>query len=154
MHDAHTQLIARFYAAFAQRDASGMAACCHADIHFTDATFDLRGPKVRLLWQMLCAAERDLRIDVRDLCANESWGSAQCEAHYTFPDTGRMVRNRIDAEFAFRDGLIVRHIDSFDFWAWSRQALGTPGWLLGWSEALRSKVRVRAGERLNAFAQA
>jgi ketosteroid isomerase-like protein len=152
MHDAHTQLIERFYAAFAARDADAMAACCHTDIHFTDATFDLRGHKVRLMRKMLCAAQRDLRIEVRDLYANESWGSAQCDARYTFPDTGRTVRTRVDAEFAFRDGLIARHIDSVDFWAWSRQALGAPGWLLGWSDTLRTKVRVQASQRLATFA--
>ena len=40
----------------------------------------------------------------------------------------RLVLNRIDGAFTFNPrGLIVTHRDRFDFWAWSRQALGTPG---------------------------
>ena len=61
--------------------------------------------------------------------------------------------NRIDARFEFRDGLIVRHVDRFDFWRWARQALGAPGWALGWSGWLRAKVRRRAAAGLAAFAR-
>ena len=41
--------------------------------------------------------------------------------------------------------------DRFDFWKWSRQALGLPGWLLGWSSALRAKVQARAAGNLARF---
>jgi hypothetical protein len=62
------------------------------------------------------------------------------------------VDNSIDAQFEFGpDGRIVRHRDRFDFWRWSRQALGTPGLLLGWSPMLRSKIRERAGGNLRRF---
>ena len=76
---------------------------------------------------------------------------ASRSARYTFSATGRKVLNRIDASFEFRDGLIVRHIDRFDFWRWSRQALGTPGLLLGWTGFLRGKVRAKAAASLAAF---
>ena len=60
--------------------------------------------------------------------------------------------NRIDAEFEFDSaGLIKRHRDRFDFWAWSRQALGLPGWLLGWTPWLRNKVRATAARNLAKF---
>ena len=49
------------------------------------------------------------------------------------------------------DGLILTHRDRFDFWAWSRQALGTPGLLLGWSGFLRDKVRAQAAKNLAAY---
>ena len=39
-------------------------------------------------------------------------------ATYTFSATGRTVVNRIRARFDFRDGKIVRHVDSFDLWRW------------------------------------
>jgi hypothetical protein len=62
------------------------------------------------------------------------------------------VNNSIDAQFEFgSDGRIVRHRDRFDFWRWSRQALGTPGLLLGWSPMLRNQVRERAGGNLRRF---
>ena len=75
--------------------------------------------------------------------------SAHWDAHYRFSATGRMVLNRIDAVFTFNpQGLIVTHRDRFDFWAWSRQALGVPGLLLGWTPFLRNKVKQQAGNNL------
>lgn len=40
------------------------------------------------------------------------------------------------------------HYDHLDFWRWSRQALGTPGLLLGWTPFLKAKVRTQAGANL------
>ncbi len=57
----------------------------------------------------------------------------------------------IHAEFRFRDGRILAHVDDFDLWRWSRQALGLPGVLLGWSPLLRSKVRSQAAAQLARF---
>ena len=67
-------------------------------------------------------------------------------------EANRLVLNRIDARFVFdHKGLIVRHRDVFDFWAWSRQALGTPGTLLGWTPFLRAKVRTQANANLQKY---
>ncbi|HND34234.1 MAG TPA: nuclear transport factor 2 family protein, partial [Myxococcota bacterium] len=63
--------------------------------------------------------------------------------------TGRKVHNIIDAEFEFKDGKILRHRDTFDFWAWSRQALGPAGWVAGWSSVLQNKVRAQAAKGLS-----
>lgn len=148
----HAQLIERFYAAFARRDWAGMAACYHPQVHFSDEAFDLHGADAGMMWRMLCTNGRDLQLEVSGIVADEREGRAHWDARYTFSATGRKVLNRIDARFVFRDGLIVRHIDRFDFWAWSRQALGLPGWLLGWTPLLRTKVRERAAKSLAAFA--
>ena len=76
-------------------------------------------------------------------------GKAHWDATYRFSATGRMVLNRIDGEFTFNpQGLITQHRDSFDFWTWSRQALGAPGLLLGWTPMLRKKVRTTAASNL------
>lgn len=147
----HAQLIERFYAAFARRDWAGMAACYHPEVHFSDEVFDLRGADAGLMWRMLVTSGRDLTLEYREISADERSGRARWDARYTFSATGRKVLNRIDASFEFRDGLIVRHVDRFDFWTWSRQALGLPGLLLGWSSLLRSKVRARAEKNLAAF---
>ncbi len=61
------------------------------------------------------------------------------------------MHNIIDAEFEFRDGLILRHIDRFDFYRWSRQALGLPGLLFGWTDKLRAKVKGTAASGLQEF---
>ena len=58
------------------------------------------------------------------------------------------MRNDVRAAFRFRDGLIAEHDDRFSFWAWSRQALGPPGLLLGWTPLLRSKVGAQARKGL------
>lgn len=147
----HAELIERFYAAFARRDWAGMAACYHPEVHFSDEVFDLRGGDAGMMWRMLCTTGRDLQIETSGIAADDAGGRAHWDARYTFSATGRPVLNRVDAEFGFRDGLIVRHVDRFDFWRWSRQALGLPGLLLGWSGALRDKVRARAAKSLAAF---
>lgn len=146
-------LIERFYAAFARCDWAAMAACYHPQVHFSDEVFDLHGADAGLMWRMLCTNARDLRIDASAIAADEARGRAHWDARYTFGATGRKVINRIDARFEFRDGLIVRHVDHFDFWRWSRQALGAPGWALGWSSLLRDQVRRRAAAGLAAFAR-
>lgn len=146
---AHAALIRRFYEAFQHRDAAGMGACYHADVHFSDAVFrDLHGDAARAMWAMLCARGTDLRIDCSGVAADESTGRARWEAWYTFSASGRPVHNRIAASFAFRDGLIVRHVDTFGFWRWARQAIGPAGLVLGWTPWLRAKVRAQAARSL------
>jgi hypothetical protein len=54
------------------------------------------------------------------------------------------VINRIRAEFFFKDGLIIRHTDDFDIWKWSKQALGIPGHLLGWTGYMQKKINENA----------
>ena len=153
MHE-HEELIRRFYTSFQKRDAAGMAACYHQDVEFSDGAFpDLKGERARAMWAMLCESAQDLRIEFRDVRADERAGSAHWEAWYTFGATGRKVHNVIEARFEFRDGLICRHSDTFDFHRWAGQALGIPGKLLGGTGFLRNKVRAMAAKRLDRFLQ-
>lgn len=146
--------IETFYAAFARLDGAAMAACYAEEARFDDEAFSLAGRReIGGMWSMLCEAVkakgRDVwKLDVSAITDN----SAHWEAHYRFSATGRMVHNIIEAKFEFNQaGLITRHRDSFDFWRWSRQALGAPGTLLGWSPFLRGKVRAQAAANLKAF---
>jgi hypothetical protein len=146
--------IARFYAAFARLDGAAMQACYAPDATFDDEAFSLRGrDQVGGMWRMLCDATKAKGADVWRLEVSDiTDASAHWEAHYRFSATGRMVHNCIDATFEFGpDGLIRSHRDRFDFWAWSRQALGTPGLLLGWTPFLRAKVRATAAGNLQKF---
>jgi len=148
----HAALIERFYAAFARRDAEGMAACYHPAVTFSDPVFPaLAGTRAADMWRMLVERGTDLRVSAGDIAADEREGRARWEAWYTFSATGRPVHNRIAARFAFRDGLIVRHEDTFDFHAWAAQALGPVGRLLGWTPLLRGRVRARAARSLDAW---
>lgn len=153
MSDVHAnaRLIADFYAAFARRDGGAMAACYAPDAHFVDPVFDLHGAEVGAMWQMLCERGTDLRVEARDIVADKETGQAHWEAWYTFSTTGRPVHNVIDATFAFKDGRIVRHQDSFDLWRWSRMALGAKGAALGWTRAVKKAIRAQARKGLDAW---
>lgn len=143
----HRALIERFYTGFAARDTDAMASCYHPAAHFSDPVFpDLRGPQVMRMWRALTSRSKDIAITFRDVRADGETGSAHWTAAYTFTATGRRVVNEIDASFRFQDELIARHVDSFDFWRWSRMALGTPGLLLGWTPLLRNKVRQQSAK--------
>jgi ketosteroid isomerase-like protein len=153
--EAQRQTIERLYQAFARLDADSMAQCYAPDATFDDEVFSLKGrPEVMGMWTMLCDAVRakgqdDWRLVWSGVQAEGSGGRAHWEAWYRFSATGRLVHNRIDATFRFApDGRIAIHRDRFDFWRWSRQALGAPGLLLGWTPLLRGKVRAQAAANL------
>ena len=145
-------LIERFYTAFQARDAEAMRSVYAHDVVFSDPVFgELHGPQVGAMWAMLCGRSKDLSLNFTGVEADDERGRARWDARYTFTQTGRKVHNVIDAEFEFRDGLIVRHIDRFPFWRWSRQALGAPGWLLGWTPILRKKVQATVRKALDSY---
>lgn len=148
----HAEVIARFYGAFQQRDAAGMNACYHRDVHFSDPVFpDLRGDRARAMWEMLCARAKELKVEYRDVTADSQRGSAHWEAWYPFSGSGRRVHNVIDASFEFRDGLIVRHVDRFDLHRWAAQAMGLPGKLLGGTGFMQDAIRKRAARSLKQY---
>mgnify|MGYP000355230147 CR=1 FL=1 len=152
MAHEHEALLTKFYAAFSRRDGESMGACYAGDASFSDPVFvSLDAKEVRGMWRMLCEQGKDLKVEASNMTADAIAGSAHWEAYYTFSATGKSVHNIIDAKFKFRDGLIVEHIDSFDFWRWSRMALGVPGVLLGWTPLIRNKVRSTARGRLEAY---
>jgi ketosteroid isomerase-like protein len=145
------ELIERFYSAFNAHDGDAMAACYAPDAHFSDPVFtDLRGAEPGAMWKMLTARATDLTVQLAEHEASGDNGTAHWIAHYTFR-TGRKVVNDIHAHFLFRDGLIAEHKDDFSFYAWSRQALGPPGLLLGWTPVLKGKVRKEARAGLDEF---
>jgi ketosteroid isomerase-like protein len=134
-------LIERFYQAFARRDAEEMASLYTDDVRFSDPAFGiLNGEHARNMWRMLAGRAKDLELTFSVLSDDR----AHWEARYTFSQTGRKVHNVIDATFEFRDGKIARHDDVFDFWRWSRQALGPVGLVLGWTPLLQNAVRKKA----------
>jgi ketosteroid isomerase-like protein len=145
----NAELIRDFYTCLANRDARGMASCYHPSVKFSDEVFvELEGAKANAMWRMLCERGKDLKIEFRDIKADDSKGSAHWEAWYTFSPTGRHVHNKIDARFEFRGGKIFRHRDTFDFQDWAAQALGPKGRLLGWSGFLKKRVRAQAAKSL------
>jgi hypothetical protein len=143
--------VERLYRAFQQRDGAAMAACYHPSATFRDPVFELAGERIGAMWKMLTSRSTDLRVEFSNVRADASDGSADWQAWYTFTSSGRPVHNIIHADFRLADGLITRHVDSFDFWRWSRQALGPAGLLLGWSPIVRRKVQAQAVQALDRF---
>jgi hypothetical protein len=100
---------------------------------------------------MLTSRSTDLAVELAEHDADSESGTARWIARYTFTATGRPVVNDVRARFRFADGLIAEHDDRFSFFRWSRQALGAPGLLLGWTPLLPALVRRRAGRELARF---
>lgn len=145
-------LIEGFYAAFQAGDHATMAAAYSDDATFSDPVFPrLDAKQARAMWRMFCTGGNEIEVTFSDVDAGEQHGSAHWEAVYPFPKTGRRVHNKIDANFRFKDGLIVSHKDEFNFYAWTRQALGTPGTLLGWTPIVQGQVRKQAASQLRRF---
>ena len=127
-------------------------ACYTPDVTFSDPVFPaLKGDAARGMWRMLCARGKDLRIEFSAVQADERSGSAHWEAWYTFTSTAKPVHNVIDATFTFSSGLITSHVDRFDLYRWSRQALGVKGVLLGWTPLVQNAIRRTAARSLDAF---
>ena len=102
---AYTDLIHRFYGAFARRDAVTMAACYAPAARFSDPVFqDLRGDEVPAMWRMLCERGTDLELSHLAVSAECHRGAAHREADYTCSGTGRRVHNEIDASSASKAG--------------------------------------------------
>jgi ketosteroid isomerase-like protein len=149
---SNLSLIDEFYAAFARRDGVAMAQCYAPDATFSDPVFvGLRGEQPGGMWRMLTSRAKDLTVDLVSRDAQEDAGTAHWIAHYQFAQTGRAVVNDVHSRFRFVDGLIAEQVDDFDFHRWSRQALGLPGLLLGWTPMLRSSVQSKARAGLDKY---
>lgn len=152
----NTQTIEAFYTCFQNLDSDGMKKCYHTDVQFSDPAFpSLQGKEVGGMWAMLMEnlkkSKGGWRCEVNNISASETEGSCRWEAHYTFSASGRKVHNIIEARFQFRDGLIVRHTDAFDFYRWARMAFGLKGILLGWAPFFKTKVQSTVKGRLTKF---
>ncbi|MBX2955001.1 MAG: nuclear transport factor 2 family protein [Cyclobacteriaceae bacterium] len=150
------ELIRKFYTSFQQLDVEGMKASYHPEVKFSDPAFpDLKGKEVGAMWTMLIDTLKknpgDWKLEFSNIQADEKAGSGRWEAHYTFSLTGRKVHNVIDAKFDFKDGKIISHKDSFDFYRWARMAFGLTGVFLGWTPFFRKKVQATTKKRLDGF---
>lgn len=148
------ELINNFYKAFQNKDYRTMQNCYADNAVFSDNVFkNLNGKEVKAMWEMLIQRGKDLHVEFKNVKADDSTGSAEWIATYTFSKTKRKVVNSIKADFIFKNGKIVKHTDHFNFYAWSKQALGLTGWVLGWTKFLNAKVSKTAMQGLHKFMQ-
>ncbi len=149
-------LIQAFYTAFAAGNAEAMVACYHPDIVFSDPAFgELKGKDACNMWRMLISRSKgNIKISFSDVQATATTGSAKWVAEYNFGQTGRKVINRINADFVFSEGRIIRHNDNFNLHQWAGQALGWKGKLLGGTSFMQKKIRANCRSLLQKFAEA
>lgn len=148
------RVINDFYSAFQKRDAEGMIVHYHPEVLFEDPAFGLlKGDEARGMWKMLCASASDLKIDFKIIKAEKDHVDASWEALYTFSASGRKVHNKIRAHFEFKDGLILKHTDSFNLHRWASQALGWKGFLLGATSFFKKKLNKQTRRLLVKFLQ-
>lgn len=143
-------LINSFYDAFQNLDGKKMVSFYHKDIIFEDPAFGiLEGNRAKAMWQMLCESQKgkNFRVEVSDITEN----TAHWEAFYNFSKTGRKVHNKIDAQFEFKDGLIIKHIDTFNLHNWAKQAMGFKGWLLGNTSFFKRKLQSQTNYLLDSY---
>jgi ketosteroid isomerase-like protein len=141
----------RFFDAFMLGDHHTMGQLYAPDATFSDPIFPLlSADETRLMWRMLLTRARDFSVSA-NVDEGPDGARAVWVARYTYGT--RPVRNRVYTEMVIAAGKIVRQVDRFSFWRWSRQALGWKGWLLGWTPWLRNRVRAQAAEALRRFAQ-
>lgn len=146
------ELIKTFYKAFQNKDYRAMQDCYADNAVFNDAIFkDLDSKQVKAMWEMLIKRGKDMSLTFKNIEANGNTASAEWVASYTFSSTNRKVINHVKANFIFGNNKILKHTDDFNFYKWSRQALGTPGLLLGWTSYLKSKVSRSAIQGLDAY---
>ena len=152
METANKELVIKFYTCFQNKDYKGMQECYADSATFSDEVFvNLDAAQVKGMWEMLCVKGKDLKLDFKNFQTNETTGSADWIAYYTFSASGRKVVNHVKANFIFGNGKIVKHTDEFNFYKWSRQALGVSGVLLGWTGFFKNKVRKAAMKNLSDF---
>ena len=146
------ELIQTFYDAFARLDYETMQNSYSENPVFNDPVFGiLQGDEVKAMWEMLCKNAKGLTINVEKIMVDGEYGTCNWIAKYTFSKTGRGVVNKVKAHMKIENGKITEHTDEFDIYKWSRQALGLPGILLGWSGYLKNKIRYDARKKLKQF---
>ena len=146
-------VIHRFYSAFQKLDYKTMWDCYTEDPIFNDQVFGIvEGPEVFAMWEMLCKNAKDFSLEFSNIkLLDQEYATCNWTAKYTFSKTGRKVVNKIKAHMRIQEGKITEHTDEFDIWKWSRQALGLPGLLLGWSGFMKNRIRLNARKNLEKF---
>ncbi len=147
------ETIHRFYKAFQQLDYATMQSCYHPEAVFNDPAFGLLDAGyTNAMWQMLCTRAKNFNLTYGNIqLLDEEYSTCNWNATYLFSSTGRRVHNKIKAYMRFKDGLIIEHTEAFNFYKWTRMALGLPGFLFGWSNFMHRKIQKRARAGLVKF---
>ena len=144
------QIIIEFYKAFNNRDSASMTKFYSDEVIFKDPAFGvLKGIEAKKMWEMLCSNASDLKIECRDIKAENDTVSCTWTAFYTFSKTGRKVKNEIHAKFLFKNDLIIEHSDTFNLKKWAKQALGIKAYIFAGTNFFKNKLQKTTKSQLN-----
>lgn len=141
-----SEIIDQFYTAFAKGDWQKMADCYHDDIEFEDPAFGrLDGNAAKWMWKMLLERSKgNLKIEHKVIDDQH----AEWTARYPFGPKKRLIVNKIQASFEFKDGKIIKHHDRFSLWKWAGQAFGLTGWIMGATPLFKNGLQKRTNLQL------
>ncbi|WP_107040008.1 nuclear transport factor 2 family protein [Brumimicrobium mesophilum] len=149
----NSELIEKFYTSFSKGNYKGMIECYDDNVVFKDPAFgELKGERAKKMWEMLLSSKTSgIKISFNNVQVTSENGKANWTAKYVYGKSKRKVVNEVSAAFKFKDGKIIEHIDTFDLWKWTKQAMGIPGYLLGWSPFLKNKIQATTKKKLDQF---
>jgi SnoaL-like domain len=160
--DYLSPVVGRFFEAFAASDWQTMARCYHDKASFSDPVYpDLREERIVYMWHQLLggietskskrgskksSSLNNLKLEYRVLFGDERKAQVQWTATYLYEK--RSVSNQVLSTLAIWDDKIVRQVDEYNFWRWSRQALGLTGLAFGAMPWYQRSVQRSAQSRL------
>ena len=149
----NNQVIKKFYSSFSEGNSNGMIECYHENVFFQDPAFGiLKGDRAKKMWEMLLSQKNtDIKITFDHVTDSGDSGKVNWVAEYSYGKKRRKVINHVSANFKFQDGKIIEHIDTFDLWKWTKQAMGPVGYLLGWSSFMKNKIQKTTNSKLNKY---
>ena len=113
---------------------------------------ELNGDSVKKMWEMLLSnKDAQFKLTFSDIHEKNNFVYAKWQASYYYGPHKRFVVNSVNAKFKFSENKIILHEDQFNLWKWSKQAIGLPGVILGWSNFFKSKLQTEANKKLNKF---
>lgn len=148
----NAEIAHNFYTAFVNKDSDAMRYFYSKDVVFKDPAFGtLKGEDVFSMWEMLFQNGKDLEVRFNIEKEEEDTVKVKWIANYTFSKTKRKVENHVTATLKFSDNKIIEHTDDFDFYNWSKQALGTIGVMFGWTNWFQRKFNQEATSSLHKY---
>ena len=143
------EIAIKFYDAFASADVETLKKLYDEKLIFNDEIFvGLSYEETIKMWSSLLIGNKDMSIKYTIKEYSENKVKVEWIADYLFSASRRKVRNVIIANMEIENGKIIKHTDEFNFYKWSKMALGTLGLLLVWTSFFRNKVRKGAYEKL------
>lgn len=148
----NTEIAKEFYTTFANKDSDKLKQYYSTNVIFKDPAFGtLKGEDVFSMWEMLFQKGKDLEVSFNIEKEDKDTVIVKWIANYTFSKTKRKVENHVTATLRFSDNKIIEHIDNFDFYNWSKQALGGVGILLGGTKWFQRKFNKEATSSLHKY---